>query len=129
MAKNSVDSKLSLVTQTQVRHEGELVGANDTTVTFKVKRRGGQRFFQRTFPRSRVLAYSADFIIVNDHAAVSSKVFRPINGQSEQDKLGWYVVDGIYANPEFAEIEADLGVPGGAAKKAAPVAKKAKKAA
>lgn len=127
MAKNSVDSTVTVVDNTQVRYEGELVSAGEKVIIFKAKKRGGQRFIQRSFVRSDVLAVSADFIIVKMKAPIHRHVFRPISGQVEIDKAGFYVVDGVYINPDYATVEADLGVEGGAAKKAAPVKKKAKK--
>src|ERR1700740_1067393 len=110
MAKNSVDSIVAVVDETHVRWEGELVSAGDKIITFKAKKRGGQKFIQRSFPRGQVAVVGPDFIVVKMRAPISSKAFRPIKGQVEIDvKTGWYVVDGVQVNPEYATVEADLG--------------------
>ena len=128
MAKNSVDSTINVVTETQVRYEGQLVSIGDKLIVFSCKKRGGQKFIQRNFTRDRVLVVSNDYIVVKATAAIPRQLFRPIQGQVEQDKnSGFYVVDGVYINPDFATVEAELGVPGGAAKKPAAPNKKVKK--
>lgn len=110
MARNSVESTVKLVDETQVRYDGELVSVTDHVVTFKAKKRGGRRFIQQSFPLSRVLAYGQDFIVVKQQSLVNSRVFRPLTGNVDNSKNGFYVVDGVYINSAFATVEADLGV-------------------
>jgi len=129
MAKNApIDSLVTIVDETQVRFEGELVTAGEKIVIFKAKKRGGQRFIQRSFPRDQVVAVANDFIIIKQRAPISTKTFRPIKGTVDIDpRTGWYTVDGIQVNPTFATVEADLGTAAAGATKAKGDAPKKKK--
>jgi hypothetical protein len=131
MAKNTVDSIVRLEDVTPVRKEGTLVSVTEKLITFKNRKPGGSRTQTRSYPRSKVMAYGEDFIVVKEYAAVSSKLFRQISGAVSEDKFGFYNVDGIFINPEFGSVMAEeSGNGGGAAKKAAPkdgAKKKAKK--
>lgn len=126
MAKNSVDSKVNLVTLTLVRREGTLIEAGDKVIIFKHKKPGGQRLIQQGYKRENVASYGDDHIVALLHDKVPRVVFREMQGNVTVDKNGFYNIDGVCVNPEFAQIAAEFAPDKSAAPKKAKVGTKKK---